>query len=192
MAGLKRSMDEFGDLSGIVFNRRTKQLVGGHQRQKNLDRKAMVTIVERFKPALENGTVAVGFVETPTGERWSYREVDWDERRQRAANVAANNPALQGDFEFTLLADILADLEGNSYDATLTGFDERAVENILSWAPKDLDQITAEMGEFEPEDVWPEIRVRVPPDVKKRYDEIMAGVDGATEADKFAAILDRA
>ncbi len=31
---LKKALFEFGDLSGIVFNRKTGQLVGGHQRVK--------------------------------------------------------------------------------------------------------------------------------------------------------------
>ncbi len=33
---LKKAVSEFGDLSGIVFNRTTGQLVGGHQRVKVL------------------------------------------------------------------------------------------------------------------------------------------------------------
>ena len=33
---LKKSLEEFGDLSGIVFNRRTGNTVGGHQRLKCL------------------------------------------------------------------------------------------------------------------------------------------------------------
>lgn len=34
---LGKAMQEFGDLSGIVFNIRTGQLIGGHQRIKHLD-----------------------------------------------------------------------------------------------------------------------------------------------------------
>jgi hypothetical protein len=34
---LKRSLHDFGDLSGIVVNVRTGNLVGGHQRIKTLD-----------------------------------------------------------------------------------------------------------------------------------------------------------
>lgn len=37
LAALKKSLEEFGDLSGIVFNIRTQTLIGGHQRTKNLD-----------------------------------------------------------------------------------------------------------------------------------------------------------
>lgn len=34
LKNLKKSIEEFGDLSGIVFNRRTGNVVGGHQRLK--------------------------------------------------------------------------------------------------------------------------------------------------------------
>jgi hypothetical protein len=36
LAALKKSLEEFGDLSGIVYNSRTRTLIGGHQRIKNL------------------------------------------------------------------------------------------------------------------------------------------------------------
>lgn len=34
LAMLKASVEEFGDLSGFVYNRRSKRLVSGHQKQK--------------------------------------------------------------------------------------------------------------------------------------------------------------
>ncbi|MFM7852284.1 MAG: ParB N-terminal domain-containing protein, partial [Flammeovirgaceae bacterium] len=34
LKALKTSLEKFGDLSGVVYNRTTKQLVGGHQRVK--------------------------------------------------------------------------------------------------------------------------------------------------------------
>ena len=68
---LGRSMKEFGDLSGIVFNRRTGNLVGGHQRLKHL-RPEWEILKEDFTDDL--GTVAQGFVKTFFGD-WLYREV---------------------------------------------------------------------------------------------------------------------
>lgn len=37
LVALKKAMREYGDLSGIVVNRRTGHLVGGHQRVKGFD-----------------------------------------------------------------------------------------------------------------------------------------------------------
>ena len=87
LAGLKRSVEEFGDLSGITWNQRTGHLVTGHQRVKAL--------TKRYGPDLAiNGD----WLETPDGERFRVRVVDWDETTEKAANVAANNHLIAGDF----------------------------------------------------------------------------------------------
>ena len=78
---LGKSMKEFGDLSGIVKNIRTGKLVGGHQRLKHFDPTWIITKEPRED---ETGTVAQGQIETPFGS-WSYREVDWPEKREMAA-----------------------------------------------------------------------------------------------------------
>ena len=85
--GLAASLEEFGDLSGIVWNARTGQLVAGHQR---------VDQLRQLGATFENGDDGPGLVH---GERWwPVRVVDWDEARERAANVAANNPKIAGEF----------------------------------------------------------------------------------------------
>jgi len=92
-AGLATSTETFGDLSGIVFNDRTKQLIAGHQRIKVL-RAAGATDFQR-----EGNT---GYIVHPkTGERFPVRFVDRDETWQRLANLTANNSFLQGTFEET-------------------------------------------------------------------------------------------
>jgi hypothetical protein len=85
MHGLSTSIDEFGDLSGITYNTRTGHLVTGHQRVKSLGRFGDLEIKD-------------GYVDTPNGERFKVRLVDWDEMKEKAANVAANSPLLTGDF----------------------------------------------------------------------------------------------
>ena len=85
LAALKKSLEEFGDLSGIVFNMRTERLIGGHQRTKNLD-PSWPIIKEPQTDA--TGTTAAGYIETPHG-RLTYREVDWPEEKGKMANVAA-------------------------------------------------------------------------------------------------------
>ena len=71
---LKRSIKKFGDLSGIVFNIRTQQLAGGHQRQKAfeaLDANDIV-ITQKLTEPNRVGTVAVGYVMLD-GERYGHR-----------------------------------------------------------------------------------------------------------------------
>ena len=125
LAMLKKAMQEFGDLGGVVFNRTTGRLVSGHQRGKNLDSTWPI-----FKEECTDstGTVAHGYVETPDG-RFSYREVAWDEEKEKAANVAANQHG--GEFDDDLLAQLLKDLVDSGYDMDLTGFDPAELADLL-------------------------------------------------------------
>jgi DNA modification methylase len=125
LEALKRSLREFGDLGGIVVNKRTGHVVGGHQRIKGLDPSWRI---ERHPARDKTGTVAIGYITTPSG-RLSYREVDWPQRREVAANLAANK--IQGEWDTEKLADILKELRGGP-EADLTGFSEREVEQIIS------------------------------------------------------------
>jgi ParB-like chromosome segregation protein Spo0J len=72
LAGLRRSIEEFGLVEPIVWNRRTGHVVGGHQRLKALQSMG------------ERQTVVV--------------VVDLDETREKALNLALNNPAIAGEF----------------------------------------------------------------------------------------------
>ena len=116
LSALRRSMAEFGDLSGVVVNVRTGNVVGGHQRIKNLDPE---WLIEKY-PAIEaSGTVSLGHIATPWGE-WRYREVDWDEIKEKAANLAANKHG--GEWDEPKLNLVLDELNALDFDLELTGF----------------------------------------------------------------------
>lgn len=82
-AGLGVSMHRFGDLSGIIWNARSGNLVCGHQRVVQLRDKGAKMIA---------GAVVLD------GTRFPVRIVDWSEADERTANVAANNPNIAGEF----------------------------------------------------------------------------------------------
>lgn len=80
---LKKNIAKHGLVSALTWNKRTGNLVGGHQRLEQLD-------------ALEKShdyelTVCV---------------VDVDEREEATLNVQLNNPSMQGDWDFDLLANL--------------------------------------------------------------------------------------
>jgi len=103
MASLKKSLTRFGDLGGIVFNRASGNLVGGHQRVAAFrsDPEAKIVITEQLDPPDSCGTVAVGFV-VVLGTRHGYRVVEWDSLTESAANIAANQHG--GEFDDEMLA----------------------------------------------------------------------------------------
>jgi DNA modification methylase len=88
-AALRRSLSEFGDISGITYNRQTGQLVCGHQRVKQLRRLGSET---RQSP---DGRLEIV---TPAGDVYPVRVVDWPEEKEKAANVTANNQHIAGSF----------------------------------------------------------------------------------------------
>jgi hypothetical protein len=123
---LKKSMAEFGDLSGVVVNVRTGRIIGGHQRTKNLD-KSWPIIKQPHTDKV--GTVALGYIETPDG-RWQYREVDWTEKKEAAANVSANKHG--GEFDLPLLKEIILTLDDGAFDMELTGFNSHELELMMT------------------------------------------------------------
>ena len=120
---LKESMGKFGDLSGVVVNRSTGNIIGGHQRVKNFDANWPVDKIESKD---ELGTVAIGYIETPFG-KWNYREVEWDEQTEKAANIAANNHG--GDFDEIMLAELVRNLDSDL--RSFIGFDSEGLEKLL-------------------------------------------------------------
>lgn len=101
LEGLRFSMEDFGDLSGIVFNARTAQLVAGHQRVANLAAGGAMTWTKVDQDQ--------GYIEHPkTGERFPIRIVDWPFDKQRRANLTANNPHIAGEFTEAALEQLRA------------------------------------------------------------------------------------
>ncbi|MCA8983394.1 MAG: ParB N-terminal domain-containing protein [Planctomycetaceae bacterium] len=106
---LKRSLSEFELVQPLVWNERTGQLVGGHQRLAIL---------------LESGATEVPVV-----------VVSLSLEREQALNVALNNEQVAGHWDTGKLQDLLRDLiELPDFDATLTGFSEQDL-NALLMAP---------------------------------------------------------
>ena len=129
---LKQSMQEFGDLSGIVFNTKTGQLVGGHQRIetfKRMDETKQIVIDFRFDMPNSVGTTAVGHI-LYKDERYGYREVEWDLDREYAANIAANR--ISGEFDLDKLAEMDWWLKENNPDLlALTGQSDEEISKLL-------------------------------------------------------------
>jgi DNA modification methylase len=153
LAGLQNSMQEFGDISGVVFNVRSGNLVGGHQRTKILNsiNDGEVTKTPFFD---ETGTVAQGYIITQEGTRFNYREVDWDEIKERTANIEANNKHIGGEWDISGLADVLSSLDGQ-VDFEAFNFDE-LIED-LDIDMKSFDGEEEENAESEKDDVVPEL-----------------------------------
>lgn len=129
---LKKSLAEYGDLSGFIFNRTTGRLVGGHQRSKVLPSNAKIHYTKKNTNPSKVGTLAVGFIEVD-GEKFSYREVAWDDLKEKAANIAANKGA--GEWDATKLTEWFSDLKTFGFDMDLTMFDNLERKSYIEDEP---------------------------------------------------------
>lgn len=132
---LKKLLKEFGDLGLIVKNVETGTLVGGNQRLaafREFDGPKGVQILERFDPALKDGTVAVGRV-IVDGTGYGYREVRWTKAKETAAIYAANHEFAQNDPDMT--AELLYEIQqADESMLAMTGFDDKEIEKLLASA----------------------------------------------------------
>ena len=128
-AMLAKSLAHWGDLSGIVINRRTGLRVGGHQRTSVMPDGQLVT--EDLPEPEPDGTVARGYLEH-IGRRYAVRVVDWSEDEAKAALLAANRFGRIGADDPAMLKDLLAELDDGQRDMGLTGFDEAAMEQLMT------------------------------------------------------------
>ncbi len=110
---LKNSMDRFRDISGIIYNKRTKTLIGGHHRWDELKEKYGDLKVTYLKD--EFFTID----DQVNGEFTGYlmRVVDWDKSEEKVANVTANSHTVAGEWDLEVLPTLMEEIY--EYDNSL-------------------------------------------------------------------------
>lgn len=131
---LKRSIEQFGYVEPVIWNKTTGRVVGGHQ---------------RLKVLMDMGMTEVDCV-----------VVAMDEEKEKALNIALNK--ISGDWDKDKLALLIADLQGADFDVSLTGFEPAEIDALfkdtLKDGVKDDDfDVGAELAQptmTKPGDVW--------------------------------------
>jgi len=101
---LKKSILEFDMVEPLIWNKRTGNLVGGHQRLKILKE--------------------LGHTEADVSV------VDLDETKEKALNLALNK--ISGEWDYPKLKDILEQLDTGDLDMEITGFDLKEIEDLMT------------------------------------------------------------
>ncbi|GIQ67443.1 transcriptional regulator [Xylanibacillus composti] len=101
---LRRSIETFGYVEPIVWNERTGNMVGGHQRYKIM--------------------VNEGHTELDVSV------VDLDEQQERLLNLALNK--VSGRWDEEALAQLLTELQAEGAELDLSGFDADEIERLLA------------------------------------------------------------
>jgi len=106
---LKRSIEQFGYVEPVIWNKTTGRVVGGHQ---------------RLKVLMDMGMTEVDCV-----------VVEMDEDKEKALNIALNK--ISGDWDKDKLALLIADLQGADFDVSLTGFEPAEIDDLFKDTIKD-------------------------------------------------------
>ena len=131
---LKRSIEQFGYVEPVIWNKTTGRVVGGHQ---------------RLKVLMDMGMTEVDCV-----------VVEMDEDKEKALNIALNK--ISDDWDKDKLALLIADLQGTDFDVSLTGFEPAEIDDLfkdtLKDGVKDDDfDVGAELAQptmSKPGDIW--------------------------------------
>lgn len=124
------SIEKFGFLEPIVFNTRTKKILGGHQRIKTLKHRGVSEL-----HIIKLGAYSWGFTDDELKELTPSEE--------NAANIALNKA--QGDWDLDQLIINLQELRGLDFDIELTGFDDGELDEMFPPEMKEVDE-----DDFEP------------------------------------------
>lgn len=106
---LKRSIEQFGYVEPVIWNKTTGRVVGGHQ---------------RLKVLIDMGISEVECV-----------VVEMNEEKEKALNIALNK--ISGEWDKDKLALLITDLQGSDFDVSLTGFEPAEIDALFRDSVKD-------------------------------------------------------
>lgn len=180
---IRASIGRFGVAESPLLDERTGRLVAGHGR------------LDQLSAMYEDGEDPPdGVLTSETGEWLVPVERGWSSRSDAEAEAylaASNHLTTLGGWDQVGLAELLQDLA--DVDPTLllvTGHTADDLADMLKLLePPDLDQLGGELGDPDPSDTWPFVRVKVPPHVAAGWRSHVEMHDG-DEAAAFAALLE--
>jgi hypothetical protein len=121
--------------------------------------------------------------------------IECDDATANRINLVDNKAADEGDYDQQALDAILAALDG---DLVGTGYSASEAELFAALPPADvpppsLDTLAEEYGEPQETDLWPVIRVRVPPTVRDDFLELTKDCeDPSDDSVRFMSLVQRA
>ena len=117
---LRGALQKYGLVEPLVWNERTGNLVGGHQRLREMDK-------------------LMGYPDKADDYEVPCAVVDLDDKAEKELNILLNNPNLQGEYDWDALAQMFAGGEANPFDV---GFELPELQVFLG------DDVAAEIAEM--------------------------------------------
>lgn len=118
LQGLAASIQKFGLVEPLIWNKRTGYVVGGHQRVRALER--------------------LGETEAEV------MIVDLSNAEEKELNVTLNKQT--GDWDYAALKRLMAELNPDAELRALMGFDEKELKNLMKWGETITDGPPGKLG----------------------------------------------
>lgn len=122
---LRKSLKTHGLVETLIYNKRTGNLVGGHQRLSQLD-----------------------ILEGTHDYELTVAQIDVSDKQEKELNIALNNPNLQGEYDFEVLKDLFKDIDIENtgftdYDLSIIGVEQDLEE--VEKKEKSKEEIAADI-----------------------------------------------
>lgn len=179
---LKKLLKKWGLLEPVIVNRRTMNLVGGHQRLACLD-------------ALEGSQ----------GYLLDVSMVSLTDKEEREANVMLNNLELQGEWDLKLLADLLPEVsledvgfEQTTLDVIFDGTEYAPMFSVEAQAPQaqdalaELQAMAAQKDEEKPADAQPndgDVKRKASAEAVAEMRKSSKGMSIHEDTERFAVVI---
>ena len=136
LSDLEIWLEELGDLSGIVHDLNSDEVISGNRRWQtfSLD-EAEIVITEEFKKKDAQGTVALGYV-IWRGKKYNYRAVRWTPEQCEKANIVANKAGGSWDMDELANKFELDDLLNWGFDEWELGLGVDESEELSDTVPR--------------------------------------------------------
>lgn len=126
---LRRSLKTHGLVETLVWNKRTGNLVGGHQRISQID-----------------------YLEKGTDYDLTVSAIDVDEKQEKEINIVLNNLSIQGEFDVESMTSLLKEVNIDNtfltdYDLSIFGIDKNIEEAAKEQNDEDLEARIAAIKE---------------------------------------------
>ncbi|MBO2461597.1 hypothetical protein [Actinomadura violacea] len=208
-----RSICALGYTAPAVLDERTEQLVIGNGRLEALriirayvngdDVPDKYEPVFSEKPVKDGLTGGNGLARHPDGVRLD-SEGTWlvplvrgwasaDDEQARAAVIADNQLTVIGGWDDRALAEWLDDIAADNPDMLeVAGFTREALDDMLAAIapPPDLDALADEYGDPDDSDLWPILRIKVPPHVRNTFYSLTENAGGTEDSTRFIHLVE--
>lgn len=145
---LVKAIGKFGLVEPLVWNKRSGNLVGGHQRLKVLMAETFpdrLKVLEGDRWLQEIGDILAQIADKVVKSfKVPCTVVDLKPADEKALNAALNK--ISGEWDYEKLAAVFRELDQDGYELDLTGFDDYEIEPLMAadWTPPGVDDLEDE------------------------------------------------